>query len=59
MSDDLMDRIPADDEAPGGLFPTWESLYVSLVVYGVICIVVLYLVTQLLNVNLPGGGMGG
>ena len=49
----------AGDEAPGGLFNTWKSLYLTLIVYGVLTIIVLYLVTQALNLNLGGGGMGG
>ena len=42
-----------DDEGRIGIFPHWRSLYVTVVVYGVVVIVILTILTRVLSF---GGG---
>ena len=53
------DPAPApEEEAPGGPFSSWPRLYVTLVVYGIAWILLLYVVTQTLNIDILALGAG-
>jgi hypothetical protein len=49
---------PTEEETPGGPFASWPRLYITLVIYGIAWVLLLYIVTQTLNIDLLGGGMG-
>lgn len=43
-----------EENGPVGLFPSWKWLYVTVVVYGAVVILVLYLLTVLLDFGSGG-----
>ncbi len=49
------DLTPDDGDPPGGPWKSWGSIYVTLAVWGVVCIVFLIWMTAALNV---GGNIG-
>lgn len=50
--------MATEEEAPGGPFSSWPRLYVTLVVYGIVWILLLYAVTQALNIDMLATGAG-
>ncbi|MDT8368430.1 MAG: hypothetical protein RQ745_04445 [Longimicrobiales bacterium] len=50
-------RKERDDNVPGGPWKSWRSIYVTLAVWGVACILFLIWITATLNLDLgPVGG---
>jgi hypothetical protein len=46
-------ELDEDDEGPGGIFPTWRSLYATVLVYTVVLVIVLHAFTVALDHSAP------
>jgi len=50
-------RTGEDVDPPGGPWKSWPSIYTTLAIWGVACILFLIWITSTLNVDLGSGGM--
>jgi hypothetical protein len=41
------------EEAPGGIFPSWRALYLTLLAYTGLAVIVLWVLTHLMNAGRP------
>lgn len=46
-----------DVDPPGGPWKTWKSIYTTLAIWGVACILFLIWITSTLNIDVGSGGM--
>lgn len=46
-----------DADPPGGPWKSWRSIYVTLAVWGVVCILFLIWVTSTLNIDVGSGSV--
>lgn len=52
-TESVLDDEAADADESLGFFPSWRSLYATVVVYTILLVIVLYLLTRVLDNSIP------